>query len=131
MLWENTLVKIAGVARKKLEAAYTGVCEVREHVYATDAKTGLTRPQGAEKVVYEALPCRLSCERVSAAQGTELGAAIAQGVKLFCAPDVVIKPGSKITVTQNGVTTEYTASGPPAVYPTHQEVLLELFKGWA
>ena len=60
MLSENSLVKIARVARKKLEAAYTGVCEVREHVYATDAKTGLTRPQGAEKVVYEALPCRLS-----------------------------------------------------------------------
>ena len=131
MLSENSLVKIAGIARKKRQMAYTGVCEVREYVYSVDAKTGITRPQGAEKVVYEVLPCRLSFERVSAAQGTELGAAIAQRVKLFCAPDVTIKPGSKITVTQNGVTTEYTASGPPAVYLTHQEVMLELFRGWA
>lgn len=46
-------------------------------------------------------------------------------------PDVVIKAGSKIIVTQHGRTTEYSNSGVPAVYPTHQEIMLTLFNGWA
>ena len=54
-----------------------------------------------------------------------------QATKLFISPDITIKPGSKITVTQTGVTTEYTGSGVPAVYPTHQEIMLELFESWA
>lgn len=130
MLSEDTLVKIAAIAREALERAYTGVCEVRGHVSDVDTETGLTRPRGAQCVVYEALPCRLSFERAGAAQKTDTGAAVAQGVKLFCAPDVRIPPGSEIAVTQNGVTTEYLASGQPAVYPTHQEIALELKEEW-
>jgi len=44
---------------------------------------------------------------------------------------VDIPEGSKITVTQNGVTHDYERSGKPAVYSCHQEVPLELFKEWA
>lgn len=62
---------------------------------------------------------------------SDTGAAISQGTKLFTVPEIQIKPGSKIIVTQNGVTTVYSSSGVPAVYPTHQEVILELFEGWA
>ena len=54
-----------------------------------------------------------------------------QGTKLFIAPEIKVKPGSKIVVEQNGVTTEYSASGVPAVYPSHVEIKLELFRGWA
>ena len=57
---------------------------------------------------------------------TGTAATISQGVKLFVSSDITIKPGSMLTVTQNGVTTEYTSSGVPAVYPTHQEIMLEL-----
>jgi hypothetical protein len=42
-----------------------------------------------------------------------------------------VKPGSKLTITQNDMTTEYQSSGKPAFYSTHQEIVLELFKGWA
>ena len=52
-------------------------------------------------------------------------------IKLFISSDIVIKSGSKLTVTQTGVTTAYTGSGVPAVYPTHQETILELFESWA
>ena len=45
-------------------------------------------------------------------------ATVSQSVKLFISPDVVIKAGSKIIVTQHGRTTEYSNSGVPAVYPT-------------
>ena len=67
----------------------------------------------------------------SAAVGSDTGAAVTQGVKLFIAPEAEVKSGSKITVTQNGVTTEYSASGEAAVYESHKEIMLELWKGWA
>ncbi len=53
---------------------------------------------------------------------------ISQTIKLFINPDVVIAPGSKITVTQSGETEVFKASGKPAKYDTHQEVILELEK---
>ena len=39
--------------------------------------------------------------------------------------------GSKITVTQNGKTTDYCLSGESAVYTSHQEIALELFEDYA
>ena len=56
---------------------------------------------------------------------------MAQSVTLYIDPSVDIPEGSKITVTQNGVTRDYERSGRPAVYSCHQEIPLELFKGWA
>ena len=84
-----------------------------------------------EIAVIEDQPCKLSFEKLNAVVQTETAAAIAQGLKLFLAPEIHINGGSKIVVTQNGVTGEYSTSGEPAIYPTHQEIMLELFKGWA
>lgn len=76
------------------------------------------------------VPCRLSVSS-SPAVGSGEAAKTTQTVKLFFAPEITVKEGSKITVTQNGVTTAYKQSGVPAVYQTHTEIVLELFKGWA
>ena len=38
---------------------------------------------------------------------------------------------NRVIVTQNGETTEYKNSGKPAIYSSHQEIILELFDGWA
>ena len=57
-------------------------------------------------------------------------AAAVQTVKLLLPPDIVVLPGSKITVTQNKITEDYTSSGIPALYVTHQEIVLELFERW-
>ena len=54
-----------------------------------------------------------------------------QSITLFIDRAVTVPEGSKITVTQNGVTGVYEKSGKPAIYSTHQEIPLELFKGWA
>lgn len=116
-------------ARKAIESIYTGICTVSEYQSVKDEKTGITRQR--EVVVAENLPCRLSFESKTAAMPSETVSAVAQGVRLFIAPKITVKSGSKITVTQNGVTTEYAASGVPAVYITHQELMLELFRGWA
>ena len=85
----------------------------------------------SEVVVLEDQPCRLSFEKLQTAIQSESAAAVAQGVKLFVSPDVFIKAGSKLTVSQNNRTTDYTCSGIPAVYPTHQEIMLELFEDFA
>ncbi len=77
------------------------------------------------------MPCRLSFKSKTVAMPSETVSAVAQGVRLFIAPEITVKNGSKVTVTQNGITTEYAASGVPAVYITHQEIMPEPFRGWA
>ena len=123
MLPKNTVVKV----RKALEKGYDGTFTVTEHKKITKPNhtTGFS-----DVVVIENQPCRLSFSSSPSATGGDI-AEINQTVKLFFAPEINVKEGSKITVTQNGITTEYKQSGVPAVYSTHQEILLELFRGWA
>lgn len=115
-------------ARKALESTYEGVLTVSEYHKVIDEKTKLTNL--SKVVVLKNQPCRLSFESLSSAVQSESAAMVAQTIKLFIPPEITIKPGSKITVTQAGVTTDYTYSGVPAVYQTHQEILLDLFEGW-
>ena len=116
-------------ARKALESLYDGTCTITEHnkVKKENKSTGFV-----ESVVVENQPCRISFKTINNTTSTETGAsALVSVVKLFIAPEIKMKPGSKITVTQNNVTTEYQNSGVPACYNTHQEIILELFKGWS
>lgn len=125
MFQTNQMVK----ARKAIEAMYDGTCTITEHqkVKNADKSTGFK-----DVVVLKDQPCRLSFKTISQTNPNENGAAaMVQVTKLFIAPEIALKAGSKITVMQNGVTTEYKNSGKPAVYTTHQEVILELWKGWA
>lgn len=112
-------------ARKAQESGYYGKATVVEYVKVTNKKH-LTKNE--EKVVLENQPCRLSFESIKQAVQTETVANTPQIVKLFIAPDVIIKAGSKITVTQSGITADYTYSSVPAVYPTHQEIILKLYE---
>ena len=73
----------------------------------------------------------ISYSNVSAVDQTESAAKTAQVTKLFLSPDTKIKSGSKITVTQAGITRAYECSGVPAVYPTHQEIVLTLSERYA
>lgn len=50
---------------------------------------------------------------------------MAQTVKLFCAPELVIPAGSDIEVKHRGRVLTFRASGVPAVYDSHQEIPLE------
>lgn len=116
-------------ARKAVESTYTGICTVIEYQSVKDPKTKITKQQ--EVITAENVPCRLSFESKTAASPSETVSAVNQSIKLFVAPEVRIKSGTKVIVAQNGVTTEYAASGMPAVYVSHQEIMLELFRGWA
>lgn len=117
-------------ARKAIESTYSGVCTIIERRDVRNEKTKITR-KNEEVLVVENQPCKLSFEKLNAVAQTETAAALTQGTKLFIAPEIKIKPGSKIIVEQNGTTTEYSASGEPAIYFSHSEYMLELFKGWA
>lgn len=123
----NALQKARQAHRAAVEMLYEGTCMVTEY----QSYTKPNKATGYHEVdVFTGQPCRLSFGTVAAAEQTGTGAALQQTVKLFVAPEVEIKPGSKITVTQSGVTKDYCRSGEPAVYATHQEIALELWKGW-
>lgn len=116
-------------ARKAIESLYDDTCTITEHqkVQKENKSTGF-----ADVVVLENQPCRLSYKTVTNAKPTETAAAsVVQITKVFIAPEIKVKVGSKLTVTHKGVTVEYKNSGEPAIYDTHQEIILELFKGWA
>lgn len=115
--------------RKALEATYDGVCAVYEKESAKDSYTKVTSQK--EVAVIRNEPCHLSYSSDSAASGTDTVTNVAQTIKLFLAPEKEIKPGSRIEVTQHGRTENYSQSGKAAVYSTHQEIVLELFRGYA
>lgn len=126
----NELTVAQKAARKAIESTYSGVCTIIERRDVRDEKTKITR-KSEEVPVIENQPCKLSFEKLNAVVQTDTAAKLTQGTKLFIAPEIKIKPGSKIIVEQNGITTEYSASGEPAVYFSHSEYMLELFEGWA
>ena len=51
--------------------------------------------------------------------------------KLFCSPDLVIPTGSKIAITHQGATENYTHSSKPSIFTNHQEILLDVLDKWA
>lgn len=124
------MVSVYEKARRAQEMQYRDRCTVSEYRDVTDEKSKLTHKE--EVIVLKDLACRLSFESLSAASQTETGAAVVQSVKLFIASEAKIKPGCKVTVTLSGGDIgEYALSGIPAVYPTHQEIILVPFEGWA
>jgi hypothetical protein len=124
MLSKNAMVKV----RKALESMYDGKCTITEQQKVQNANktTGFV-----DVVVMADVPCRLSFSSVTNANQTDTAASVVQTTKVFLAPEITVKPGSKLAVTQNGITTEYKASGKPAYYSTHQEISVELYEEWA
>lgn len=113
-----------------IKSLWRGKCTVTaRNNDTTDENTG--RVVVGEVDTYTNEPCRISFDTVNATQPENNAANIVQSITLFIDRAVVIPEGSKITVTQNGVTAVYEKSGKPAVYSTHQEIPLEIFKGWA
>ncbi len=88
-----------------------------------------------EKTLYEDIPCKLSFFNSQMSkdpvENNQVVSAENQLIKLFLSPSYNIPPGSKISVTHKGTTTDYTHSSVPAVYTNHQELVLELFERWA
>jgi hypothetical protein len=114
--------------RLVIESMYDDVCNVYEYISVTDLNTNITKQNEVTTLANQ--KCRLSYKVISSAKEKEI-ATVSQSVKLFISPEVDIKPNSKISITHCGRILEYSRSGLPAIYDSHQEIILEPFRGYA
>lgn len=114
--------------RDVIEQTYDGTCTIYVQQEVTDPVTKLTVTQ--EEVAAEQIPCRLSFSSSPATEESDTATTTAQTIKLFLASEQEIPSGCRIEVNQNGRTESYAQSGKAAVYFSHQETILELWKGW-
>ncbi len=123
MLSQNQVVK----ARKAIEKMYVHTCTIviKDKVKQKDYSTKLV-----DKVLIEDQPCRISFSNIYTVNESSHSGLKQQTIKLFIAPEINIKEGSKIIVNHDGIESLFSKSGVPAVYPTHQEINLEIFKDW-
>lgn len=118
------VMDINKAVRAAIESRYDGKCIITERQKTTDPETHIT---GFSEVETGSFRCHLSYKSSPSGQNGQ-PAELKQTIKLFLAPEIRIKPGSKITVIQNGRQEEYQGSGVPDIYTNHQEIHLELFK---
>lgn len=115
--------------RKAVEATYDGTCRIYGMQSVKDPVTKVTMQD--EALVQDGIACHLSYSSAAPAAGSDTVTAVAQTIKLFMTPELTVPPGCRIEVTQQGRAESYAQSGKAAVYPSHQEILLELWKGYA
>lgn len=115
--------------RKAIEATYDGTCRIYGMQSVKDPVTKVTRQE--EVLVQEGIPCHLSYSSTVPAAGSDTVTAVVQTIKLFLAPELVVPSGSRIEVAQQGREESYGQSGKAAVYSSHQEIQLELWKEYA
>ena len=107
-----------------MERLYHDTCDIYKGVEALDDISKQT--YFSWELIRSGEPCRVSFSGVVPVVRGDAVTTVSQTIKLFLKPGVEVLPGSKIIVTRGGVETEYRASGQPASYPSHQEVMLEL-----
>ena len=114
--------------KRAVESQYIATCNIIEQKQVIKPN----QTTGVENVtVLENQPCKLSFSSSRNADTSDINATATQTVKLFISADIEVKPNSKIIVTQNNVTNEYSKSGIPAIYQTHQEIVLKPFEKWS
>lgn len=109
-----------------LATLWTGKCTIYEYQDVTDPITKQTTQREVPTLVDE--PCRLSYRHEQSTDIRSGAAVVSQSITLFIRPDLVIKPGSVIEITQHGNTSKYKGSSKPAIYCNHQEIVLELYE---
>lgn len=109
--------------RAAIESTYEGLCTVSEMKDVKDPVSGKTRQQPV--VVFADEPCGLSQSTLPSATQTVTSDRVEYDAKLFISPDVTIKPGSRITVQQNGMEFKGEQTGKAFRYATHQEIKLK------
>lgn len=120
--------EITLVARKEFEKMYDSECDIYENKEVTKKNKATSYE---EVKTYEKQACRLSYSSKTSASPTDNTSNISMIIKLFVSPDIKIKPGSKIVITNNKGQGTFKSSGIPAVYDTHQEIVLESYEEYA
>ena len=107
-----------------LKRLWIGKCTIYEYQTVTNPVTHQSVQSLVPVLVDE--PCRLSYNYEQATNLQNGSAVVSQSITLFIRPDLDIKPGSVIDVTQHGRTTRFKGAAKPAVYTNHQELIMEL-----
>lgn len=119
-------------ARRIAETQYEDTCTVTERTTQRNKINKRTELVETQPLIDQ--PCKLTFKETTLVESKESSttSSVVQEILLFISPDVSIKPGSRIEITRkNGAVEVYKNSGKPQVYDTHQEIVLEIFKGWA
>jgi hypothetical protein len=114
-----------------LSVLWVGRCTIYEYTPVTDPESYQTTYELTPIATDE--PCRISFGQstYSRANPTDIANGVAyvdQTTTLFTRPDLPIKEGSVIEVTQHNVTNKYKRASKPATHSQHQEVLIELYE---
>lgn len=104
---------------------FTDTCAVYVTTTSPAALTNIETE--SESVLFSGEPCRISFQTLSASAGDET-AKNDQSAKLFISSAKTVPEGSRIDVTRGTRTLSYKASGSPAVYDFHQEIMLVPYK---
>lgn len=115
--------------RRAIEKLYDSTCTISRYT-ETETTSGETRLSEDPEIIYTDKPCRISQKALGGNKQTEVQNDISYEIKLFIAPEIILKQGDIIAVTRLGNTQNYTAGEPFPPYPTHQEVSM-LRKGKA
>ena len=115
MLSKNTVLR----TRKAIEMSY----DFRADIFEKKKVVVSSVTNFEEVMVQSDVCCRLSYSNISSNSENEADSDVTQ---VIMAPEINVKPGSKILVKGVGGVVAYKSSGRPAVYPTHQEILLDL-----
>ncbi|ACO85900.1 hypothetical protein [Clostridium botulinum] len=119
----KSIEKARKQARKAIESLYDCTCNI------TGGKEKVKDPVTKEtklipKIKYEKQSCKISKQSLSKNNQTDTVNKVLYEIKLFIAPEVEIKQGDEIEITnQFGIITKYKA-GEGFPYYTHQEVIL-------
>ena len=122
------------MVKNPLSLLWIGKCTIYEYQNIIDPDTYQTTQQLVPVITDE--PCRLSQSTLARTSDELVNVSggipnVEQIITLFIRPDLTIKDGSVIEVTQHCVTNRYKGSSIPAVYTNHQEITLELYKDYA
>lgn len=127
----GALEKTRKAQQKALAKLWHDRCTIIQRQKATDGFSKLTDFQ--ERVLLADEPCKLSFEKITENIVND-AAAKTQNVKLFLSASVQVPAGCKILVRRpNEQEREFVfaASGEPAVFGSHQEIYLTLWREWA
>lgn len=126
---QNAISAARVKAKKAIALLYEDTCTIYANIPVLDEATGITEYR--ETALHENVPCRISFGSAAAVAADEAAPEVQQTITLFLAPEVDVPAGCKISVTREGNTVNYSRSGVPSVYKTHQEIKLELFEDYA
>lgn len=112
----------AATERKFLEKTYDGIMTaIGSRKETVDGETVIT----PDVVLAEKQPCALSKNDNAKTKRGDASGEVSAAHKIFCAPELDIPAGCRITVAQYGRETSFLYSGKAFVYSTHQELMVQ------